>query len=296
MVQASKSGIMVLIAMPLIISLFRFMTPKKWVAAAVLTVLLGTGAAGMANAQGVTQGYAASGPVKRGMIISLKDKEPSTVEATTYDAMDKMFGVVVNSNDSPLTISGENQSVFVATVGRYELLVNDEGGTIQPNDYITVSHLEGIGKKAGFADSTILGRAISGFDGKSNVISTSQLSDTRGGKQTVKIGTIQVDIAIGDNPLSTNKSVTPQILSQLGKIIAGKEVPPAKIYLATAMFFVGSFIALAVIYSGVRNSIISVGRNPLSKKSILKGLFSVIFTGLIIFIVAIGAVYLLLKL
>jgi hypothetical protein len=51
-----------------------------------------------------------------------------------------------------------------------------------------------------------------------------------------------------------------------------------------------------ILYSGVRNTLISIGRNPLSKKTIYKGLIQIILMGLIIFITGLFGVYLLLKL
>ena len=66
-------------------------------------------------------------------------------------------------------------------------------------------------------------------------------------------------------------------------------------YIAAAIFFIGAFIAGAVLYAGIRSSITAIGRNPLSKKSILRGLLQVIFTSLIVFIISVFGVYLLLK-
>lgn len=54
--------------------------------------------------------------------------------------------------------------------------------------------------------------------------------------------------------------------------------------------------ALVLLYAGVRNAIISIGRNPMSRKSIVKALIQVILTSLLILIIGLFAVYLLLKL
>jgi hypothetical protein len=54
--------------------------------------------------------------------------------------------------------------------------------------------------------------------------------------------------------------------------------------------------AIAIIYAGVRNGVISIGRNPMSKKSIFRALIETILTSLLILIVGMFAVYLLLKL
>lgn len=54
--------------------------------------------------------------------------------------------------------------------------------------------------------------------------------------------------------------------------------------------------AIAVIYAGVRNSVISIGRNPMTKKSIFRALMEIILTSLLILIIGLFAVYLLLRL
>jgi hypothetical protein len=51
-----------------------------------------------------------------------------------------------------------------------------------------------------------------------------------------------------------------------------------------------------MLYSGIRSGMIAVGRNPLSKKSIMRSLIETVIAGLIVFAVGIFAVYLLLKL
>ena len=57
-----------------------------------------------------------------------------------------------------------------------------------------------------------------------------------------------------------------------------------------------SFIAATLLWSGVRSGMISIGRNPLSKHSIIQGLMQVIIVAVLIFIIGVFAVYLLLKL
>jgi len=51
-----------------------------------------------------------------------------------------------------------------------------------------------------------------------------------------------------------------------------------------------------VLYGGIRSSIISIGRNPLAKKSIVRGLIQVITVGVIILVIGLFSVYLLLRL
>lgn len=273
----------------------QYLTFKRVVSLAALAVLVGMNAAGILHAQSVTRGYGADETLQRGMIVGTKQDDPDKVEPINIDQIDRILGVVVSANESPITLSGEQDEVFVATVGRYDVLVSDQNGEIRTGDYVTVSSINGIGMLATYQESEILGRAVDNFDGKSNIVGNSVLTDTGGGRRSVNIGRIQVDVGITKNPLAKSAAVTPEWLGKLGQAIAGKSLSPARIYISAAIFLIGAFIAGAILYAGIRSSIIAIGRNPLSKKSILRGLLQVIFTSLIVFIISVVGVYLLLR-
>lgn len=145
----------------------------------------------------------------------------------------------------------------------------------------------------------IFARALSDFDGRSGVIVGKRtLKDTNGkAYKEVGIGIIPVAIEIIKNPedIST-KTALPDQLQRLGKAIAEKEVSPLRIYLSLGILLISIIVALSVLYSGVRNSIISIGRNPLSKKSIFRALIEVILTSIIVLIIGLFTIYLLLRL
>jgi hypothetical protein len=247
-------------------------------------------------AQTVTQGYGSDETLQKGIIVRLKKDDATKVEALAQEDMDKMHGVVVDSNDAPVTLSSDGQKVFVANVGRYEVLVSDQAGPIAIGDYITISAVKGIGMKAGDKEPIVVGLATATFDGSSDVIGTTEIKVGEQNKK-INIGRIQVDLGIARNPLLKAKEPNmPEVLKKATESIAGKEVSPAKAYTSVVIFILSSVIAGSLMYSGIRSGIISIGRNPLSKKSIVRGMFQVIITGLIIFLSGIFGVYLLLKL
>ena len=69
-----------------------------------------------------------------------------------------------------------------------------------------------------------------------------------------------------------------------------------KMYVSVAIMAMSIVIAGILLYAGVRGSIISIGRNPLSKRSILRGLMQVIIGGVLVLIIGLFTVYLLLRL
>jgi hypothetical protein len=250
--------------------------------------------------QPVTQAYGTAGALRRGMIVQLDAQDPSkVVPLETANASD-MHGVVVEANDAALTLSSDEASrqVYVATYGRYDVLVSDQNGAIKKGSYISISSLNGIGMKADGKPPIVLGKAMEDFSGSSQVIGTASLKDKTGKNVQVSLGMISVDMVITHNPLQVQaqSSGITGYLQNISSGVAGKTVAPARLYLSIFILFVTSLVAGSIMYGGVRSSIVSIGRNPLARKSITRSLAQVIVTSIIIFILGIFGVYLLLKL
>jgi len=251
------------------------------------------------TSQSVTQGYAADTTTQKGMIVSLDPKNSSKVLPLTTDNADHMLGVVVAANDATVTLSEDsnNGQVFVASFGRYDVLVSTQNGPIKAGDYITISSLAGIGMKVDTSQPVVLGRAQASFTGTGAVDGTTQLKTTNGTQVTVALGRIPVDVSISHNPLqeSVDKGL-PTFLKKASEQIAGRQVGTARVYIGLSVLIVTSLIAGAMLYSGIRGGLIAIGRNPLAKKQIVGGIFRVVLSGVIVFLLGIFGVYLILKL
>lgn len=250
----------------------------------------------LARAQIVPQGYKADETLQRGMLVMLKEGDTSKITALTPGNSDKMLGVVVDKNDTPVSISDGSQMVYVANTGHFDILVSDQNGAISPNQNIAISSISGIGMRASTASPNIAGKALAGFNGKDNVVGTTKVKDAGGQEREVHIGFVAADISIGKNPEYKTEAQVPEALRKASTAIAQKQVSASKIYVGMVLIFLTSIIAAIVLYSGVRSSMIALGRNPLSRKTILRGMFQVILTSVIIFICGLFGVYLLLKL
>jgi hypothetical protein len=248
----------------------------------------------------VTSTYSADSTVQLGMIVQLKDKAPTAVVPLTAASTSKVLGVVIPNSNVAIVLTPQNvtqQQVLVATNGSYNVLVSNQNGPIKVGDYLAISAIAGVAMKAGIVEQQVIGKAAGNFTGSGNVISAIKLKDQLGKDTTIALGRIQVDINIAHNPLN-QKTVdhVPAFLANLAQAIANKSVSVARIYLSTVILAVTTVITSIMLYSGIRSGMIAVGRNPLSKKSIIKSLIQTIIAGLIIFIAGIFAVYLLLKL
>jgi hypothetical protein len=267
-------------------------------AACLLVFVGGTGlAAADQNLGSVAQSYNAGPEVLAGMIVELKSKDQSTVVPLKSEDIQHMTGVVVPTGDASIVLtpsSAATQQVLVAATGKYELLVSNQNGAIKAGDYVTISALDGIGMKAGPDQSEVVGRAMQNFDGKANILDTEQLKSTLGRSTTVSIGHIPVDVRLAPNPQYRNGSKLPDALARAAANVAHKDVNPFRVYLSLTVLLATLFITGFIFYGGIRGGIIAIGRNPLAKGAIGRGLTRAATIGLIILIIGLLGAYVIL--
>jgi hypothetical protein len=251
-----------------------------------------------AIAQSLTQGYGADSLLKRGMIVGLTKDDLRKVETINSDQYERVHGIVVGASDSAVLLGQEDEKIYVATGGRFTVLVSNQNGDISMGDYITVSGVSGIGMKAGNSDPIIVGKALENYEAGDNnqVVSTVTAKEASGKERQLKIGQVLVDINIGKNPLLKLDDNLPSVLRRASELLAGKQVSAVRVYMSLVILAVATIIAGSLTYSAVRSSMIAIGRNPLSKKSIIRGLFQVVIIGMMVFLSGVFGVYLLLKL
>jgi hypothetical protein len=232
------------------------------------------------------------------MIVGLKKDDPRKVEAINSDQVDRIHGVVVGANDTAVLISNEKEKVFVATNGRFPVLVSDQGGDIKVGDYITASAISGVGMKSNERVAIVVGKSTEAFSSKNGniVVGTAKIKDSSGKERVVKISRITVDLGIGRNPLQKTDESLPAALKRASELIAGKPVSPIRVYMSLLILVVSAAIAGSLTYSAVRSGLIAIGRNPLGKRAIIRGMFQVVIIALMVFVAGVFGVYLLLKL
>lgn len=238
--------------------------------------------------------------LKAGTVIQVDEKDATKVASATQDKIEKAFGVVVTANNSPIRITNNANAnqVFVSTNGNQQVMITNENGPVKAGDSLALSSLSGTLMKSTTKQKIVFGKALANFDGKNNTIGTTTLKDTKGNAhKQIGIGIIPVSIEIIANPeIESTEANLPEQLQRLGQQIAEKPVSQIRIYISMAIVTISIIIALVLLYSGVKNAIISIGRNPLSKKSIFRALLEVILTSVIVLIIGLFSVYLLLRL
>lgn len=255
----------------------------------ILAVLLALLPAVSVLADTIVRAYNSKETLQPGWVVALQKDSVNTVDVAPADDPSKIYGVVIDPSRTPVTLQPQaGLKVFVATSGSYPVLVTTQNGPIEPGDYISMSSTNGIAAKATSGQPYVLGQALEKFDGANNVITA--------GSEGEAIGRITASITPGRNPLNESEIAIPEPLRRAGEAIAGKNVTPLRIYAALAVFAATAVIVASILWVGVRSGMISIGRNPLSKHSIIQGLVQVIIVAVLVFAAGIFAVYLLLRL
>ncbi len=249
------------------------------------------------NAQEFIRGYSTTENLLRGSIVGLSPGQENQVETINSDRNRHLLGVVVRSSDSAVTLTEDTTGVFVATSGRFEVFVSDTRGDLKAGDNITTSPVSGIGHRAGSTEELILGKILEGVDfgESSRILSQTSVTNADGETVTVNIARALAEIGVDPNPDLSSEASAPEFLVKFSETIAGKPVSALRIYAGLIIVIIAGAISGSLLYSSVKTSIISIGRNPLSKNSVLTGLAQVVVISVIIFISGLVAVYLLLK-
>jgi hypothetical protein len=248
-------------------------------------------------AQEFTQGFETDEKLLRGAVVSRVEGDESKVESANQDAVERLYGVVVRSNETAVSLTVDTSGVLVATSGRFEMLVSNINGEIENGDYLTASPINGIAMRADNRQEKTIGQALQTFDttDANQILTTRVLTASDGQSRTVAVGRILADMDVRNNPLAFGVQA-PEVLIRIGESIAGGPVSVTRIWGALGVLVLSFATGGVIFYAGIRTSIISIGRNPLSKASVLRGFLQVTAISLAIFMIGGFAVYLILKL
>jgi hypothetical protein len=259
---------------------------SKNLALAILLFLPLITIVGNASADTIAKTFASNQTISPGYVVAISKADTTRVELATEKELSRIYGVAVDPSDSSVTLQSANGKVVVVTSGSYNLLVSLSGGVVKAGDYLSLSPTDGISAKASDSQEYIVGRALSDFNGTTGVIS---------GNGDNAVGRIAAQVSPGKNPLSKSEPTVPGPLLKVANSLAGKPVSAERVYTALGIFLVSLAVAASLIYVGVRSSMISIGRNPLSKHSIMRGLMQVVFAAALVFSAGLLGVYLLVR-
>lgn len=264
---------------------------KKWLSGGALLLALLIHPASAYAQTGISQGFPSDGSeLVPGTLVSVKSNG-KTIEAASGETADKFVGVV--GEQSLLELSNADNQTQVVTSGVTRVLVSTINGSIEAGDKIAMSPLKGIGMKS-LENGYVIGTAQDDMANARDV-STREVTDINGETSTVKIGVIDVQIDfMWYEHVKSKDSFLPSFLLQLAQSMAGKEVSAIRVLIALLVLIVGFAGVGILVYSSVRSSIISIGRNPLAAAAVHRGVLEVILLAIGVLLAVLGAVYMIL--
>lgn len=209
------------------------------------------------------------------------------VEPSLVSTSDRLFGVVVNPDGSLLSVSNNASQAQVATSGVASVIVADISGDVQEGDQITASPIKGVGMKA-VSNTKVIGVA----QGKPIYDEAKhEYTNENGTKDSFRLGQVPVVISVSYYTKAPEKTIIPPVLQNIANAVAGKKVSTLPILISAAIFLIMLIAVISIIYTLIRSSIISIGRNPLSQSAVFRDVIQLSALVVIIIGVSLLAIY-----
>lgn len=242
----------------------------------------------------LSHSFHAEQSIPNGSLVTVDPKKSDYIQLANTSNDTHLLGVSVTSADSLLAINPSTSNVQVAIAGTANVLVTNENGNIQTGDQVSASPFNGIGMEAE-PGVRVIGIAQTSFPGNASTSTTEMVKDKSGVSQKISVGYIRLTIAIASGNTTTGGSDQVNALQKLIKSLTGKTIPTFRILLGMLVALLSFISLIALIYSSVYASIISVGRNPLARGTVFRTLLIVMGVAFLTIIIASITVYFLLR-
>lgn len=232
----------------------------------------------------ISQGFMTSDNLPLGSIVSLKSNSSDQVVAASTSNVSGLYGVVITDGSALLNLTnGQSNQVMVATSGIASVLVSDINGLVTQGDQITASPIKGVGMKA--TNSTKVVGIAQGTPSNS-IDNRHTYTDDQGNKQYLVLGEVPILVSATYFFKQPEKTIIPSAIQNIANALAGKTVNTAPILVSAAIFIITLIAVVSIIFSMIRSSIISVGRNPMSQSAIYRDVIQL--SALVLGILAVG--------
>jgi hypothetical protein len=263
----------------------------SFVLAVLFALCLSLAALQVSAITSLSQGYTSDKTVAVGGLVSLIEDSADSVTAADIDNKDNLLGVVVTGASSLLSLgTGTSGEVQVATAGSEPVLVSTINGDIVRGDQITASPIAGVGMRA-TTNVKVIG--VAQADMKKTTEETVQ---TDNGEKEIELGNVPVLINVGYHYKQPEKTIIPSTIQNVANALAGREVSALPIILSSVIFIVMLIVVASIVFSMIRSSIISVGRNPLSQSAVYRDVIQLSAVVIVIVASAIISIYFILRL
>jgi hypothetical protein len=118
--------------------------------------------------------------------------------------------------------------------------------------------------------------------------------DQKGQQQTVKLGQISTLVNVAYFYKQPDKTIIPSAIQNIANALAGKKVNALPILISIGIFVMAMIVVVSIVFSLIRNSIISVGRNPMAQSAVYRNVIQLSLLIILILGVAVGSIFMIL--
>jgi hypothetical protein len=208
--------------------------------------------------------------IQKGDIVS---RNNNYIVKTTNNNTNNIQGVVVNR---------DKNIIYTSKNGVLEVLVSNQNGNIQKGDYISISKIPGIGEK-------LNGQGIS-----IGIAESSFKNSTAKNYKGVEIEDIPVSIDI--QYINSNQGTFSGILNGIGNPILHKPLTFTQLIIIVVFTVLALSFIIEFFLRYTKNTITTIGRNPLGYLNIKEKIFKTIIYSIAIVVIYIILIYIILVL
>lgn len=242
----------------------------------------------LADAASLSFGFGSSNDVVKGMIVSVDQEDTNSVEQAHVNNAEYVIGVAVDQASSSIVFDNDD-AVYVATGGTVGVFVSTVGGDIVKGDLITVSTVGGVGRKklADAPGQKVIGVAKSDFDESSP--NAERITLENAGE--ISIGVVEVELLLSGALDTQDENFETNVLIRIGQRLAGRPVSLSQVIITASVITVTFVVSGALLFGAIKGSFTAIGRNPLSAKTIYRGMMRASIISLIVMALGIAAGY-----
>jgi len=235
-------------------------------------------------AAAVTEVFESSEVLPAGTVVSVSREAAGQVERTNINNSAYVAGVVASEAEGLVALDSSTGQNYVAVSGDASILVATINGNIVKGDLVGPSNISGVAQKTTEgAGGKVLGIAMSDFDGTAGQAQTVN-------NQEVSIGLVPVRLLLTD--MAATNQGDPSFISRIGIAVTGSEVSTVRVIISSLIFMTVLFVSGMMLFSSIRGTFDSIGRNPLASASIFSGLTRVTLLATVILMIGLAVAYL----
>jgi hypothetical protein len=240
--------------------------------------------------ESISNPYKTKTDIKPGSIVSLDIYQQNEVVAANTTNEQRLVGVTVSNQQSLLAVNNASNTTQVVSYGISDTLVSTINGPISIGSQIAVSPLSGIGDNASVG-SKIIGIAEAPFNSSTPGAISQNIYDSSKHLHKIYVGYTPVLISINGNISTTSNGGFIDSLRNLVSDIAGHTISNTSLVLICTITFITLVTIIVLIYGAITGGLISIGRNPLARGSILVSIGQIFLMVLIIAAISITIIY-----